>query len=100
VACCNDCETVYVHKVEAREAADDPLDLARRPTTCLRSSSYDLKKKGSTETTLLCFVLTSWCQAWVYHNERGNQPNVVTRLVAVHTNNINVEAGDAKQSSK
>jgi hypothetical protein len=102
VACCNDCETVYVHKVEAREAADDPLDLARRPTTCLRSSSYDLKKKRFQEVRrqCYCFVLTSWCQAWVYHNERGNQPDVVTRLVAVRTNNINVEAGDAKQSSK
>jgi hypothetical protein len=34
-----------VNVVEAREAADDPLDFARRPTTGLRSSSYELKKK-------------------------------------------------------
>ena len=38
-------KTVDVHKIEAPEAADDPLDLARRPTTCLRSSGYKLKKK-------------------------------------------------------
>jgi len=34
-------EVANVHEVEAREAADDPLDLARCPATCLRSSGYE-----------------------------------------------------------
>jgi hypothetical protein len=70
---------VDVHKVEAPEAADDPLDLARRQTTCLRSSSYKFKKvfrKSDTRSCFLFFVLTSRCQAWVYDNKWANQTNV------------------------
>ena len=47
---------------------------------------------------LLYAVLTSRCQAWVYQKERANKPAVRDKATVIgRTNNINVEAGNAKQ---
>jgi hypothetical protein len=93
-------KTVDVHKVEAPEAADDPLDLARRPTTCLRSSSYEFKKSFQEvryETMLCCLCSLAGAKPGSTIMNGRIRPMFVTRLVAGRTNNINVEAGNAKQ---